>query len=167
LLPIVVSEATKVGLAGQGDALGRRASLLVGAGIKPVLLPRDADGGELAGLSLVFVAGLEEGTSRALAVRARAQGALVNVEDQAELCDFHVPAIVRRGDLTMAVSTAGKVPGLARRLREWLSDRIGPEWEQRLASLSEARKAWRADGLGPSEVSERMRQRIEQEGWLA
>jgi precorrin-2 dehydrogenase/sirohydrochlorin ferrochelatase len=167
VLPIVVSETTRVGLAGQGDALGRRASLLVGAGISPVLLPRDADDDALAGLRLVFVAGLEEGASRELAVRARAQGALVNVEDVTELCDFHVPAIVRRGDLTMAVSTAGKVPGLARRLREWLSDRIGPEWEQRLASLSQARTAWRADGLGSTEVSERTRRLIEQEGWLA
>jgi precorrin-2 dehydrogenase/sirohydrochlorin ferrochelatase len=139
---------------------------LVAAGINPVLLSNDADSAAMAGLRLVFVAGLDEAESRGLALRARAAGALVNVEDMTELCDFHVPAIVRRGDLTLTVSTSGRVPGLARRLREWLADRIGPEWEQRVGSLSEARTEWRTDGLAPSEVSKRTRDLIEQEGWL-
>lgn len=167
MLPIVLSESTRVGLAGQGDALGRRASLLVEAGISPVLLSRDADEAALSGLRMVFVAGLDEDAARQLAVRARAAGALVNVEDVTELCDFHVPAIVRRGDLTVTVSTGGRVPGLARHMREWLAGRIGPEWEQRLDRLSVARQDWRSDGLGPTEVSKRTRDLIDENGWLA
>ena len=50
--------------------------------------------------------------SAALAGRARAQGILVNVEDEPLLCDFHVPATVRRGDLLLTVSSAGRSPGL-------------------------------------------------------
>ncbi len=52
----------------------------------------------LEALQLLFVAGLQEGEARHLAGRARALGVLVNVEDVLPLCDFHVPAIVRRGD---------------------------------------------------------------------
>jgi precorrin-2 dehydrogenase/sirohydrochlorin ferrochelatase len=166
LLPILVSEKARIGLAGQGDALGRRASLLVAAGVSPVLLTSDADEAALTGLKLVFVAGLAEEAARELTVRARAAGALVNVEDVTELCDFHVPAIVRRGDLTLTVSTGGKVPGLARRIREWLEDRVGPEWEQRVGALSAARGRWRDEGLEPSEVSKRTRDLIAQQGWL-
>jgi len=167
LLPILLSQNASVGLAGQGDALGRRASLLLASGISPLLLANDADERVLSGLALVFIAGLEEHTARALALRARAAGALVNVEDVTELCDFHVPAIVRRGDLTLTVSTGGKVPGLARRFREWLESQIGHEWEDRIAALSAARTEWRAAGHGPGEVSRLTRERVAHEGWLS
>ena len=167
MLPILLSENARVGLAGQGDALGRRASLLMGSGVQPVLLASDAAGEALQGLALVFIAGLPDDAARPLAVRARAAGALVNVEDLTELCDFHVPAIVRRGDLTLTASTGGKVPGLARRFREWLETQVGPEWEDRVATLSAARLAWRAQGHQPTDVSRLTRERIAQEGWLS
>jgi precorrin-2 dehydrogenase/sirohydrochlorin ferrochelatase len=136
------------------------------AGIRPVLLTSDASEHELKGLSLLFIAGLAESLARDLTVRGRAAGALVNVEDEPELCDFHMPAIVRRGDLTLTVSTSGRAPGLARRVREWLADQIGPEWEGRLEALSAAREEWRQVGHGPVEVSRRTRERIDREGWL-
>lgn len=167
MLPILLSDTAKIGLAGQGDALGRRANLLVAAGISPILLASDAASEALAGLKLVFIAGLPDMAARELAIRARAAGALVNVEDEIELCDFHVPAIVRRGDLTLTASTAGKVPGLARRIREWLESQIGPEWEQRVRALSAARSKWRADGLEQAEVSRRTREAVAQQGWLS
>jgi len=167
LLPILLSENARVGLAGQGDALGRRASLLAASGVQPALLASDAGDEALRGLALVFIAGLDEEDARPLALRARAAGALVNVEDVTELCDFHVPAIVRRGDLTLTASTGGKVPGLARRFREWLETQVGPEWDERTAMLSTARLAWRAEGHQPTEVSRLTRERIAQEGWLS
>ncbi len=58
--------------------------------------------------------------SARLAQLARDAGVLVNVEDVPDLCDFHVPAAVRRGDLLLTVSTGGRAPGLSRILREWL-----------------------------------------------
>ena len=60
---------------------------------------------------------------------------------------FHVPAIVRRGDLLLTASTGGQVPGLARALREWLAEAFGPEWTGRLKDLSLARARWRSEGL--------------------
>ena len=166
MLPILLTKTTRIGLAGQGDGLGRRASLLVEAGVNPVLLASDAEDEALAGLRLLFVAGLPESEARSLATKARAKGVLVNVEDVPDLCDFHVPAIVRRGDLVLSVSTGGRVPGLARRLRESLERQFGPEWSNRLDELSDARESWRAAGLAPQDVSKRTRERIAEKGWL-
>ena len=166
MLPILLTKTTRIGLAGQGDGLGRRASLLVEAGVNPVLLATDAEDEALAGLRLLFVAGLPESEARSLATKARAKGVLVNVEDVPDLCDFHVPAIVRRGDLVLSVSTGGRVPGLARRLRESLERQFGPEWSNRLDELSDARESWRAAGLAPQDVSKRTRERIAEKGWL-
>ena len=166
MLPILLTKTTRIGLAGQGDGLGRRAALLVEAGVNPVLLAVGAEDGELAGLRLLFVAGLPEADARPLAARARGKGVLVNVEDVPDLCDFHVPAIVRRGDLVLSVSTGGRVPGLARRLRESLERQFGPEWSGRLDELSDARESWRAEGLAPQDVSRRTRERIAERGWL-
>jgi precorrin-2 dehydrogenase/sirohydrochlorin ferrochelatase len=165
LLPIVLSESVRTGLVGEGDLLGRRASLLVDAGIKAELLsdPEDED---LAGLKFLFVAGLPDTKAYALAARARALGVLVNVEDMPELCDFHVPAVVRRGDLVLTASTGGRAPGLARHVREWLEDKFGPEWQGRLNEIGKAREGWRADGIAPTEVSRRTREWIGREGWL-
>lgn len=167
MLPItLVPHSLKAALIGQGDALARRQALLGGAGVEARLLPPDAPDEALSGLSLLFVAGLPEGESRLLAARARALGVLVNVEDVLPLCDFHVPAIVRRGDLMLTVSTGGQVPGLSRRLREGLALQFGPEWTQRLRDLATARARWRSDGLSPAEVSQRVRDHAEKEGWI-
>jgi len=157
----------RVGLCGEGDALGRRAALLVGAGLKPELLPPDLNDGQgLQGLRLLFVAGLDVARSHTIAGRARAQGVLVNVEDEPELCDFHVPAIVRRGELLLTVSTGGQSPGLARRLREWLETKFTDEWQERLARLGADRETWRASGVAPSEISRRTDERVAREEWL-
>jgi precorrin-2 dehydrogenase / sirohydrochlorin ferrochelatase len=70
---------------------------------------------------------------------ARERGVLVNVMDDVPRCDFAAPAVVRRGDLTIAVSTGGRSPALARRLRERLEARFGPEWAEALEVLGEVR----------------------------
>lgn len=167
MLPITLTpHALKAGLIGAGDALARRAALLAEAGVEARLLPPDAPDGALAALNILFVAGLDEGESRALAARARAAGVLVNVEDVLPLCDFHVPAIVRRGELLLTASTGGQVPGLSRALRERLAEQFGPEWTVRLGDLALARARWRAEGLSPADVSRMVRARIVSEGWL-
>ncbi|MGB9588024.1 MAG: precorrin-2 dehydrogenase/sirohydrochlorin ferrochelatase family protein, partial [Armatimonadota bacterium] len=52
-----------------------------------------------------------------------------NVVDDPELCSFVVPAIVRRGDIVISISTSGKSPILAKRIREKVESCIGPEYE--------------------------------------
>jgi precorrin-2 dehydrogenase/sirohydrochlorin ferrochelatase len=167
MLPLVLNPVSlKAGLAGRGDARDRRAGLLAEAGVEARLLPDPVSDELLGSLQVLFVAGLPEGEARELANRARALGVLVNVEDVLPLCDFHVPAIVRRGDLLLTASTGGQVPGLARVLREVLADEFGPEWTARLKELGLARAKWRAQGLSPREVSQQVRELIVRMGWL-
>ena len=167
MLPLVLNPHTvKVGQAGQGEALARRAALLAEAGVEARLLSADASDTVLEPLQLLFVVGLSEGEAGQLATRARALGLLVNVEDVLPLCDFHIPAIVRRGELLLTASTGGAVPGLARRLREWLAGVFGPEWKDHLSELSAARAKWRSAGFSPIDVSQKVRALIADKGWL-
>lgn len=164
MLPIVLtSENAKIGLIGAGEGLERRRALLLAAGISPIFLASDAD---LSGLRVLFVAGLAMDASAEVAGRARGAGVLVNVEDIPSLCDFHVPAILRRGDLMFSVSTSGRAPGLARRLREWLEERFGPEWEEWSAQLGDLRDRLRREGVPAADISVRTRTTIEEKGWL-
>lgn len=121
---------------------------------------------ELAGARVVFIAGVPLEIAEPLANAARATGALVNVEDVLPLCDFHVPAIVRRGDLLISVSTGGRAPGLAQRLRAYLAQIFGTEWETRVRRLGDARLQWRDEGASKEEVIQRSADMIAREGWL-
>ncbi len=164
LLPIILNpEMARVGVIGSGEALERRLSLLVAAGVEPVRLsPQSA----IDGLSLLFVAGLDKDASAAWASRARAAGVLVNVEDVPALCDFHIPAILRRGDLVFSVSTHGRSPALARRLRELLEEQFGPEWDARLEELGALRARLLADGIHGGALADEVHGLIDEKGWL-
>jgi precorrin-2 dehydrogenase/sirohydrochlorin ferrochelatase len=167
VLPITLDTTImRVGLAGEGEGLERRRRLLAGTDIAPVAVAPSADGAALGGLNVLFVAGLSPSVSAILAARAREAGVLVNVEDVPELCDFHVPAVVRRGELIFTVSTSGRAPGLARRLREWLEQAFGPEWRGHLDDVATVRAEWRAEGHAPGEVSRRTRNYVAEKGWL-
>jgi precorrin-2 dehydrogenase / sirohydrochlorin ferrochelatase len=167
MLPLILNSLSlKVGLVGRGEALARRAAFLAEAGVEARLLSPDASDTVLEPLQLLFVAGLDEGEARHLASRARTLGVLVNVEDVLPLCDFHVPAVVRRGDLLLTASTGGAAPGLARALRERLAESFGPEWTERLKDLSGLRARWRSEGLSTTQVSAKLRDLIAARGWL-
>jgi precorrin-2 dehydrogenase/sirohydrochlorin ferrochelatase len=157
----------RIGLAGAGEGLKRREAALAACGVDPLRVSVESSDAALQSLSVLFVAGLEGDATQRLASRARALGVLVNVEDRPELCDFHLPAVTRRGTLLLTVSTGGRAPGLARRLREWLEERFGPEWDGRLKMLGSARAAWRAEGVASDEVSRRTRDLVERKGWLS
>ncbi len=75
----------------------------------------------------------------AIAAAARERGVLVNVMDDIPNCDFAAPAIVRRGDLVVAVSTGGRSPAVARKLREELGERYGEVWGEVLAVVADVR----------------------------
>ena len=165
MLPIMVdATAGPVGLAGAGESFERRRAWLEAAGVEPVRVTAPE---EISGLRLLFIAGGDEAAAAALAREARSRGVLVNVEDRPALCDFHVPALVRRGDLVLAISTAGRAPAIAKLLREWLDARFGPEWSRYLDRAGEARVAWRAQGIPSAELASRTRKLAAEEGWLA
>lgn len=76
---------------------------------------------------LAVVATNDASLNRTVSVLARTKGKLVNVVDQPQHCTFIVPSIVKRGDLVVAISTSGKSPALAKRLREQLEEHLGEE----------------------------------------
>jgi precorrin-2 dehydrogenase/sirohydrochlorin ferrochelatase len=126
-------------------------------------LPTDED---LAAFQVIYVVDLEPTIAADIAARSRALGRLVNVEDVKHLCDFHTPSQVRRGDLLLSISTGGRSPGLAQRLRRYLEALFQPDWEDHLDELSRARDAWRAEGADMETVVRRTEELIEARGWL-
>lgn len=130
------------------------------------LATRLPDAADLDGAAALFVTGLDEGTSTALARLAKSAGVPVNVEDRIALSDFHVPALVRRGDLLLTVSTGGKGPGLTVAIRKKLEDEFGPEWALRVRSLAEKRAQWKAEGADFAELRRRTREWLDRQGWF-
>lgn len=168
MLPIVLNpDALAAGLAGEGEGLRRRLATLNAAGIYPVTVAADAAGEALRGLAVLFIAGLPYAEARSLAALARLNGVLVNVEDVPALCDFHVPALVRRGALLVSISTGGRSPGLAKLLRKWLEVRLDRGWARHLGEIAHARDAWRTAGHSLAEVSRRTGEFVRKRGWLA
>jgi len=82
--------------------------------------------GEAASYPLTIAATDDMETNRAVAADAVAANRLVNVVDQPDLCNFIVPSIIRRGALTVAISTGGAAPSFSKRLRE-RAEKIFPE----------------------------------------
>jgi precorrin-2 dehydrogenase/sirohydrochlorin ferrochelatase len=70
---------------------------------------------------------------------AEANRILVNVVDQTEHCNFIAPALVQRGDLLIAISTSGRSPALAKKIRRELESKFGPEYGELLRALGEIR----------------------------
>jgi precorrin-2 dehydrogenase / sirohydrochlorin ferrochelatase len=79
---------------------------------------------------------------------AQRRGVLCNVVDVPEYCDFFYPAVVRRGDLQVAISTAGQSPSLAQKLRQQLEKQFGPEYTPWVEQLGETRRLILASDLG-------------------
>jgi len=185
MLPISVDLALiRVMLVGDGAAARRRLALLDDARAQaleiyapmpePTLvalagarlrrrLPSPA---EIARSQLVFVAGVAEPIATEIRRVAKAAGVLVNVEDDRERSDFHSAAVIRRGDLTVAISTNGKSPGLASLMRQALERRIVPEWELRLGEIAALRQAWRNAGADPAAVARHTREWVARQGWF-
>jgi len=169
MLPIVLTpQGARIGIAGRGSQFNARLRLLSDAGIvaHAAIQDRELESPELAQLDVLFIAGLDESVSRDIYAKAKAANVLVNVEDVPKLCDFHVPAQIRRGELLITVSTGGRSPGLASRVRETLGEIFGVEWESHVDEIAIARARWRASGLAPQEVGQKTQEFIDSKGWL-
>jgi precorrin-2 dehydrogenase/sirohydrochlorin ferrochelatase len=100
-------------------------------------LPREFRPGDLNGMFLVIAATSSSEVNRAVFIEAERRGILCNSVDDPPNCDFYFPAVVRRGDLQIAISTAGESPALAQRIRreleESLDDSLG-DWVREIGS---------------------------------
>ena len=166
MLPLVFLPSTPTLLAGRGPAQAKRHAVLRAAGLTALEVVEGVpDQTTIAATRIVFVAGLTPAESEAVATQARALRIPVNVEDVPHLCDVHVPAIVRRGGLTLTVSTAGGAPALSAAIRGWLEDAFGPEWAAHLEEVATLRATLRAHGATPSEVIRGVDDHLATAGW--
>ncbi len=96
--------------------------------------------GDLKGAWLVIAATDDVSTQKKVYEEACKNNCFCNVVDRPELCSFIVPSVVKRGDLSIAISTSGKSPGLSRALRKRLQDEFDPEWSTYLSLIGYLRK---------------------------
>jgi precorrin-2 dehydrogenase / sirohydrochlorin ferrochelatase len=95
---------------------------------------------DLEGIFLVVAATSSRELNEFIFGEAQRRGILCNVVDVPELCDFFYPAVVRRGDLQIAISTAGQSPLLAQRIRKRLEQQFGPKYAEWVAQLGKLRR---------------------------
>ena len=103
-------------------------------------LARGYEPGDLSGAFMVISATDEAEINHKVWQEATANRQLVNVADDTPRCNFIAPSILRKGDLTIAISTSGKAPALAVRLKERLQSELGPEYERFLELAGELRE---------------------------
>ena len=153
-------------MVGGGIIAGRRVDGLLAAGARVTVIsprltpalaalaaegriehePRSYRDGDLAGAELAFVATDTGEVNAAVAREARERGIWINAADDPARCTFILPALVRRGDLTVAVATGGSSPALARAIREELEAYLTDDYTTLASIAAEARRELRAAG---------------------
>lgn len=134
---------------GGGKVAERKVAGLIAAGARPVVIspalqeglddmlkagliehvPRGYMPGDLAGAFLVIAAAGDAMVNHQVGVAATHERILVNVVDCPHLCNYYTPAVVRRGDLVVSISSGGNAPALASQLRREIERSIGEEYE--------------------------------------
>lgn len=96
---------------------------------------------DLEGAAMAIASTDDADVNKLVAESARSRGIPVNVVDAPELCDFIVPAVIESGSIQVAISTGGRSPALARRLKKELEQVIGPEYAEVSDLLGALREA--------------------------
>ncbi len=105
--------------------------------------------GDVSGHALVFVATDDPALTATVVAEARALRVWVNAADDPARCDFTLPSVLRRGDLTVAVSTGGTSPALARTIREELEGYFTDDYRVLAGVAAETRRELRRAGHAP------------------
>ena len=108
---------------------------------------REYQAGDLKGAFLAIAATNRAQVNRAIARESEAERTLLNVVDHPPLCVFIAPSVVRQGQVTLAISTGGASPALARKLRETLEKSELLDYAALASLLSRAREEVKARGL--------------------
>jgi siroheme synthase-like protein len=109
------------------------------------IFPRKFEMQDILGKDLVFLATDDRSLHEKIRAEARKRKILLNVADTPDLCDFYLGSIVQKGDLKIAVSTNGKSPTIAKRIKEYLNDIIPEGIQDTLDQMSRVRNTIRGD----------------------
>jgi precorrin-2 dehydrogenase/sirohydrochlorin ferrochelatase len=166
--PVLVDlNGKRVLVVGGGSVAERKVNALIGFGasvdvvskeLSPDLLGKESQGlirwvgrefdrNFLNGVVLAIAATDDSEVNRDISKAATEKGILVNAVDQPEDCSFIVPAVIQRGDLLIAISTSGKSPAFAKKIRKDLEKRFGPEYGDFLSLMGRVRKQVLQQGL--------------------
>lgn len=107
---------------------------------KIMIIGREYEDGFLENVFMVIAATDDADLNHRISQDALKKGLLINAVDQPSDCNFIFPSIIRRGDLILAISTSGKSPALARKIRTELEHEFGKEYEILLNIMGELRK---------------------------
>ncbi|MCC6918448.1 MAG: siroheme synthase [Alphaproteobacteria bacterium] len=178
MIPVMLDPARlRIGLIGRGDLALKRLAWFRSLDAEPEVFTDAPDGGlaagaggnihtqlppaeELAQFDLLWIADLDAKAAASLAGAARRAKVLVNVEDDLAHCDFHTPAVVRRGRLVLAAGTGGASPAVAAAVRARLEVEFPVRWADVLEDIAAARTRLRDAGAAPSEVAADARARL-------
>jgi precorrin-2 dehydrogenase/sirohydrochlorin ferrochelatase len=94
---------------------------------------------DLEGMFLVIGATDDETLNRQISRDAEARNTLCNIADRPEVCNFILPSIVQRDDLVITISTSGRSPAMAKKLRKKLERQFGPEYADLLRLMGAIR----------------------------
>jgi precorrin-2 dehydrogenase/sirohydrochlorin ferrochelatase len=103
-------------------------------------IDRDYEDQALDGAFMVIGATDRNDVNERISKEAMARGLLVNIVDDPDRCNFILPSLVQQGDLSIAISTGGKSPALAKKLRKELEKQYGPEYQTLLVIMGILRK---------------------------
>jgi precorrin-2 dehydrogenase / sirohydrochlorin ferrochelatase len=98
-------------------------------------------------------------------LEAQKRGILCNVVDVPLQCDFFYPAVVKRGDLQIAISTSGQSPSLAQRLRQRLEEQFDPAYGEWVAELGKTRREVLESNLAPEQKRELLKSLVSREAF--
>lgn len=105
--------------------------------------------GDIDGFDLVMIATDDRSVNAVIAAEAKRKRIWVNAADDPPNCDFILPSVVRKGSVTLAASTGGSSPAMARRLREELEVYLDLEIPELNDLLGEVRSLLREKGIRP------------------
>lgn len=165
-----------------GGVVGRRKVItLVACGARVTVVAPDADGKlldlaaegtielrkkiyqseDLNNMFLVIGATSDAQLNLQIKADADRQGKLCNIADRPEACHFILPSVVERGDLVIAISTSGKSPAVAKRIRESLESTFGPEYADFLTLMGAIRRKLLSRKHAPQEHKQLFEQLID------
>ncbi len=104
-----------------------------------VLLEKGYNSDDIKDADIVFAALNDPAVSEQVSVDARRLGKLVNVADKPGLCDFYLSSVVQKGNLKLAISTNGKSPTIAKRIKELLNEALPEEIDELLDHMQQIR----------------------------
>jgi siroheme synthase-like protein len=109
------------------------------------LIKKEYEASDLENTDLVIAAINDRSVSKLIYEDAKARGILINVADTPDLCDFYLGSIVKKGNLKIAISTNGKSPTLAKRLKEMFAELLPEELDELSVNLNSIRNKLAGD----------------------